>query len=64
VAVIREETGERVATLVLTLMAEAAVRPLMGQPAGTAALPLGAAAGRAPGVGSSMQSVIGYPGYY
>jgi hypothetical protein len=62
--VVREETGERVATLVITFMAEAAVRPLMAPPAGTAGNPMAAAAGRAPGVGSSMQSVTGYPGYY
>lgn len=63
----REDSGERVATLTLTLVAEAALRSL-ARPAGapqpgSVGLPYGAAAGRAPGVSASLTPQQ-YPTYY
>lgn len=54
-----------VGVVTVTLLASAALRalPRPGVPApGTAPLPYGAAAGRPPGVGSSM-TPTNYPGY-
>lgn len=65
VPLVREETGERVGVVTITLLAQAALRalPRPGAP-GTQQNPMAQAQGRAPGVGSSMQSVgMVQPGY-
>jgi hypothetical protein len=66
VPITREDTGERIGTVTVTLVAEAALRALprpgVAMP-GTAALPYASAAGRPPGVSSSITNT-NYPGGY